>query len=267
MVGADEATGRGAGAAEIRTFLIADVRGYTLFTQERGDEAAGKLAAKFADIAREIVDSRGGTLLELRGDEALCVFASARDAIRAATELQRRFAEETLTVPELPLTVGIGIDAGEAVRVGDGYRGGALNLGARLCGQARAGEILGSREVTHLARTVEGIRYEDRGEMRFKNLPDPVSVVRIVATDGDAMEQLRPFAAKPPRPGLRSRALLAAVAVVVALVLVAIAIPVLTSNDDPRTVAIAPKTLARLDAEDGSVDVAFDLDLQPGAMA
>jgi hypothetical protein len=26
----------------IRTFLIADVRRYTLFTQERGDEAAGK---------------------------------------------------------------------------------------------------------------------------------------------------------------------------------------------------------------------------------
>jgi ABC-type transport system substrate-binding protein len=35
--------------AQIRTFLIADVRGYTLFTQERGDEAAAKLAAKFAD--------------------------------------------------------------------------------------------------------------------------------------------------------------------------------------------------------------------------
>jgi class 3 adenylate cyclase len=34
----------------IRTFLIADVRGYTLFTQEHGDEAAAKLAAKFADI-------------------------------------------------------------------------------------------------------------------------------------------------------------------------------------------------------------------------
>ena len=45
--------------AQIRTFLIADVRGYTLFTQERGDEAAAKLAAKFADIAREIVEARG----------------------------------------------------------------------------------------------------------------------------------------------------------------------------------------------------------------
>jgi class 3 adenylate cyclase len=49
------------GGAQIRTFLIADVRGYTLFTQERGDEAVGKLAVKFADIAREMVETRGGT--------------------------------------------------------------------------------------------------------------------------------------------------------------------------------------------------------------
>jgi hypothetical protein len=43
----------GGDGAEIRTFLIADVRGYTLFTHERGDEAAAKLAAKFASVARE----------------------------------------------------------------------------------------------------------------------------------------------------------------------------------------------------------------------
>jgi class 3 adenylate cyclase len=113
---------------QIRTFLIADVRGYTLFTQERGDEVAAKLAAKFADIARDGVEARGGTLLELRGDEALCVFPSAREAIRAAVELQHRFVEETLAEPDLPLTVGIGLDAGEAVPVHGGYRGGPLNL-------------------------------------------------------------------------------------------------------------------------------------------
>jgi class 3 adenylate cyclase len=39
--------------AHIRTFLIADVRGYTVFTQERGDEAAAELAGKFAVVARE----------------------------------------------------------------------------------------------------------------------------------------------------------------------------------------------------------------------
>jgi class 3 adenylate cyclase len=120
----DQRIGDAAPGAQIRTFLIADVRGYTLFTQERGDEAA----AKFADIAREGVEVRGGTLLELRGDEALCVFLSAREAIRAAADLQQRFVEGTLDQPELPLTVGIGLDAGEAVSVQGGYLGGALNL-------------------------------------------------------------------------------------------------------------------------------------------
>ena len=107
--------GEGEQTVQIRTFLIADVRGYTLFTQERGDEAAAKLAAKFADIVREVVEARGGNLLELRGDEALCVFSSAREAIRTAVDVQQRFVDETLEQPELPLTVGIGLEDRKSV--------------------------------------------------------------------------------------------------------------------------------------------------------
>ena len=80
--------------ARIQTFLIADVRGYTLFTQQRGDEAAAKLAAKFARIARETVQQRGGSVIELRGDEALAVFSSARQAVAAAIDLQERLVDE-----------------------------------------------------------------------------------------------------------------------------------------------------------------------------
>jgi class 3 adenylate cyclase len=84
-------------ATTIQTFLIADVRGYTLFTQERGDEAAAKLAARFARIAREAVERRGGRVIELRGDEALAVFSSARQAVLAAVDLQERLVEEIRT--------------------------------------------------------------------------------------------------------------------------------------------------------------------------
>jgi adenylate cyclase len=172
-------------ATMIQTFLIADVRGYTLFTQERGDEAAAKLAAKFARIARETVQRRGGSVIELRGDEALAVFTSARQAVPAAAELQERLVEETLDDPELPLPVGIGLDAGETVPVESGYRGGALNLAARLCGEARAGEILASRGVTHLSRKVEGVRFVDRGRVQLKNLTVPVEVFRILPEGAD----------------------------------------------------------------------------------
>jgi YVTN family beta-propeller protein len=252
--------------AQIRTFLIADVRGYTLFTQERGDEAAGKLAAKFADIAREGVEARGGTLLELRGDEALCVFTSARDAIRAAIDLQQRFVDETIDSPELPLTVGIGLDAGEAVAVQGGYRGGALNLAARLCGQARAGEILASREVTHLARRVDGVRYEDRGSLSLKGLSDPVAIVRVAPEDLDAVERLRPFGAPPPQPPSpvwRRRAVVIPIAL--ALALVAISIPLLRSGD--VGVDVGTNSIARINATDGSLQLTTALGQRPGASA
>ena len=169
--------------AEILTFLIADVRGYTSFTQVRGDEAAACLAMTFAEVATEAVEARNGRVIGLRGDEALAVFASARQALRAAVDLQLAFLDEMELDPAIPLRVGIGIDAGEAVPVSDGYRGGALNLAARLCSKAEAGEVLASQGVLHLARATDGLRFIERGEVEMKGLAEPVRVLQVVAED------------------------------------------------------------------------------------
>src|SRR6266550_1299780 len=201
--------------AGIKTFLIADVRGYTRFTQERGDEAAARLATRFADLAREAIETAGGTLVELRGDEALAVFDSARQALRAAADLQERLVEATVADPSLPLAVGIGLDAGEAVPVDGGYRGGALNLAARLCSLAGPGEVLVSPEVAHLARKVEGLDYVERGAVRLKGLEKAVEVVAVrperedVARDLAFRRALDPAAAgaletRNPYKGLRA---------------------------------------------------------------
>ena len=146
----------------ILTFLIADIRGYTAFTRSAGDEAAARLAAAFAEIVREGVEAFDGDVIELRGDEALAVFGSARSALRAALELQRVLEDERAIEPSLPMQVGIGLDAGEAVPVEGGYRGAALNLAARLCAVAAPGEIVASEGVLHLAGTVEGLATRPR---------------------------------------------------------------------------------------------------------
>jgi class 3 adenylate cyclase len=94
--------------ADIRTFLFADMRGYTRYTQERGDDAASALAGRFADLVKETVPEYEGDLLELRGDEALCVFRSARQALRASVELQRRLRTGTDEESAFPIGVGWG---------------------------------------------------------------------------------------------------------------------------------------------------------------
>src|SRR4029078_11057293 len=51
--------------AAVRTFLIGDIRGYTRFTAEHGDEAASRLAATFAQVAQEAVEARGARVVGL----------------------------------------------------------------------------------------------------------------------------------------------------------------------------------------------------------
>ena len=80
-------------APVVRTFLIADVRGYTRFTQDHGDEAAAELASSFADIVGRVVaeyDGRSDRAARRRG--AWSSFASARQALRAQRWVQRRLS-------------------------------------------------------------------------------------------------------------------------------------------------------------------------------
>src|SRR5919108_280461 len=102
------------GQTGVRTFLIADVRGYSRYTEEYGDEAAAELAARFAEIVTDGVEAHDGRVVELRGDEALAVFESARQAIRAAVDLQAQFNDADLG-EGLPLNVRVGGARGQRV--------------------------------------------------------------------------------------------------------------------------------------------------------
>ncbi len=199
----------------VLTFLIADVRGYSRYTEEYGDEAAAKLAGKFVELVGDGVEAHGGTLIEVRGDEGLAVFTSARQAIRAAVDLQAQFADETDANSELPLRVGIGIDSGEAVQLEDGsYRGAALNVAARLCGRAHAGEVIVSAGTSRLAGRLAGLQYTDRGRVHLKNIPEPLHIFQVYSEHDTppARRPVRTFLSKPGR-GLGWRLGLAVVVV------------------------------------------------------
>ncbi|HYT80375.1 MAG TPA: ABC transporter substrate-binding protein [Actinomycetota bacterium] len=233
--------------AEIRTFLIADVRGYTKFTREHGDHAAATLAATFAELVRQVVEAHRGVLLELRGDEALAMFISARQALRAAVQLQQRLEQTAL-----PRGVGIGLDSGEAIPVGEGYRGGALNLAARLCSQAKPGEILASEAVIHLAAKVEGVAYVDPRIFKLKGYAEPVRALEVVPADRARIHRLR------RRIGRRARRLVArpasrvALAGIVILALLGGLLPRLLGGGGTSILASDPAGMAILDAKSGT---------------
>jgi class 3 adenylate cyclase/streptogramin lyase len=241
-----------ASGGDVRTFLIADVRGYTAFTHKHGDDAAAALAERFAHLAREAVAEYDGEVIELRGDEALAVFSSARQALRAAVELQRR--ARTAGESSFPLGIGIGLDSGEAVPLEGGYRGGALNLASRLCALAKPGEILVSETVVGLARRVEGLRFRKRRRVQMKGLEQPVPVIEAIP---EPPLPPAPVVSRPRRSFLKRRKwpLLAAAALLVAL---AVALPLTLRSGGqaalPESVIAIPRSFTGLVQVDPRTD-------------
>ncbi|MDE3230329.1 MAG: adenylate/guanylate cyclase domain-containing protein [Chloroflexota bacterium] len=179
MLGRDrEPEGPKAPSAAIFVFLIADIRGYTRYTETYGDEAAARLATGFAELARAVFERWDGRLVEVRGDEALGAFASARQAVRAAGDLHASWAAGLAQHADWPRGVGVGLDIGEAVPVENGYRGNALNRAARLCSLAGPGETLISPGVVYVAPHVEGVRFVPRGQELLKGFPEPVEILQ-----------------------------------------------------------------------------------------
>lgn len=183
-------------AAAILVFLIADIRGYTRFTQDHGDEAAARLTERFADLAHAAIEQWDGRLVEVRGDEVLAVFASARQAVRAAHDLQARYVEEAHAHPELPAGIGIGLDVGEAVALDEGYRGASVNRAARLCSLAGPGEVLVSTGVAYVAPQVDGVRFVPRGQEQLKGFDGPVPILLAAPAPATVIE-----ADETPAPG------------------------------------------------------------------
>ena len=80
-----EVMGRGespgtAAASTLLTFLLADVRGYTKYSAERGDQAAAHLSELFLAVCREVVSAHEGEVFGSAGDQALAAFTSAHAA-------------------------------------------------------------------------------------------------------------------------------------------------------------------------------------------
>jgi adenylate cyclase len=160
-------------------FVIADLSGYTAFTETHGNTLAASAVARFGEIAHAALQPRT-RLLERVGDEVLIMADAALEAVGTAIALRAAVELE----PLFP-TLRCGIHAGSVVEQGDRYFGAALNLTARVAAHARAGQILCTEAVTLLARDLIDVQYQPLGAVRFKNILNPVTVFEIIAGERD----------------------------------------------------------------------------------
>ena len=121
--------------------LFADVCGSTKLYETLGDAKARDAIAQCVTLMSEATAHQGGHVVKTIGDEVMSTFKSADDAAQAAAEMQEGITEG-LTVDGRPLAIRIGFHFGPALLENNDVFGDAVNVAARMAGQAKAGQII-----------------------------------------------------------------------------------------------------------------------------
>jgi len=162
------------------TIFFSDIRGFTDYTEEFGDEAASRIVHEQGTIIRSQTEAYGGVVVKTQGDSFMVAFSAARGAILCAIAIQRIVAQANRDQTGPRIAIGIGINTGEPIRQEDGdYIGGTVNLAARICAAAGSGQILVSESTRYVAGRIELRRadggvaeYVDLGRHELKGFPE-----------------------------------------------------------------------------------------------
>jgi adenylate cyclase len=177
------------------TVVYLDLRGFTAFAEtSEPEEVMGVLHEYHAEMGKLIIEYEG-TLEHFAGDGMMIFFNDpvpvanpAERAIRMALAMRERVRELTAKWRKVgyQLDFGVGIAQGYATIGAIGFEGrweyGAIgsvpNLAARLCGEAKPGEILVAQRV--LGAVEDLIQAEPLGEVTLKGFHRSVSAYNIL---------------------------------------------------------------------------------------
>ncbi len=174
----DEPTAEPPAAGDVHTILFTDMESSTALTQRLGDAKAQELLRTHNTIVRDALKASGGSEVKHTGDGIMASFPSASGALECAIAIQRAVAERHAEPVEASLRVRIGLNAGEPVAEEEDLFGTAVQLAARICDRAEAGEILASNVVRELAAG-KGFLFSDRGETALRGFEDPLRLYEV----------------------------------------------------------------------------------------
>jgi class 3 adenylate cyclase len=165
-------------APAMRAIVFTDLCGSVAQTHELGDDGHMQLLGEHDEIVRSELASHGGREVKHTGDGIMAAFTSVVSAVNFAMSVQQRVHARNENVATR-FDVSVGISAGEPVTDdNDDLFGAAVQLAARLCAAASAGDIAVSVAVRELC-VGKPIRFEDRGLLSLKGLPEPTQAYAV----------------------------------------------------------------------------------------
>jgi class 3 adenylate cyclase len=158
----------------IATILFTDLVGHTEMMSRLGDERGREVLRDHEDVTRGVLAAHGGTEVKTMGDGFMASFGSVTKSVECAIALQRAFDAREGE----PLSVRVGLNAGEPIEEEGDLFGASVILASRITAKAEGGEILVSDNVRSLSAG-KGFLFADRGEFVAKGFEEPVRMYEV----------------------------------------------------------------------------------------
>jgi class 3 adenylate cyclase len=164
-------------ASGVRAIAFTDICGSTELTQRLGDQASLGLVRSHDELVRGVLADFEGREVKHTGDGIMASFASVEASVGAAVVIQRGLLERNRSA-EVPITLRIGIAAGEPITDRGDLFGAAVQLAARLCAAASPGGIVVSDAVRE-GCTGDSLRFRDLGGLDLKGFAGPTPAFEV----------------------------------------------------------------------------------------
>jgi adenylate cyclase len=159
--------------------VFTDMVGSTDINSKVGDLLAREITRVHNAIVRSALTRFDGREVKHTGDGIMATFQVISQAAEAAVDIQRAVASHNGRRPDLAIDLRIGINAGEPVMEENDYYGIAVTLAARICAEAKGGDILCSGVIRDLSQGKD-LRFRERGQAKLKGISDPQRLYEIV---------------------------------------------------------------------------------------
>ena len=159
------------------TVMFTDIEGSTALTDRLGDAGAREIIRTHERVTREALAAHGGSEIKTMGDGFMASFPSATAGLRCAIAIQQTLATHNDTAAD-PISVRIGLNAGEPISENADLFGTAVNLAARVAAKANGGEILASNVVRELAAGKDFL-FHDRGDTALRGFEKAVRLYEV----------------------------------------------------------------------------------------
>lgn len=165
--------------------LFTDLKGSTVFYNEKGDTFAYKIVGDHFDVLFNEIEEYNGAIVKTIGDAIMAVFLNPLDAVNYSLCIQKKINQLNLEYGKDWLRLKIGIHYGPALVVNMNdkldYFGATVNLAARTEGQCLGNDIVITKKIYDIPEIRELLskKRQEFFQTELKGFSEALSLVRI----------------------------------------------------------------------------------------